>query len=74
MSLRVTGLTSLKEVGHEPEVVELKKASHLGCPLEERWCVAVEGRWHRQSCVGVSHHIDVEGNVVYDVAVVSIYR
>ena len=30
--------------------------------------------WHRQPCVGMSHHVDVEGHVLYKVAVVSCYR
>ena len=62
------------EVDQEPEVVELKKAPHLRCPFEEWRGVAVERCWHRQPCVGMSHHVDVEGYVLYRVAVVNCYR
>ena len=65
---------SCVEVGEEREVVELKEASDFRCPLQEGWVVAVEGRWHGQPCAGLSQHVDVEGNVLYVVAVVSWYR
>ena len=40
----------------------------------EKEVVAVEGRWRWEPCVGLNQHVDVEGDILYDVAVVSCYR
>ena len=58
------------EFGEECNVIELKETSDFRCPLQERWAVDVDGCWHRQPCVGLSHHVDMEVDDLYVVAVV----